>query len=71
MYEYLNFSEGISILCWIKLTKSVSGEQFIISHGSWQNRWKISVTNDKLRFTINGSAGIIDLDSEIEFLFEN
>ncbi|MEX0981522.1 MAG: LamG-like jellyroll fold domain-containing protein [Bacteroidales bacterium] len=63
--EYLNFTSGLSFMCRMKPEVNVSGEQFIASHGSWQNRWKLSLINDnQLRFTINGSAGITDLDSE-------
>jgi hypothetical protein len=41
-------------------------ERFIISHGSYQNRWKLSITPDrKVRWTIKNSLGQIrDLDSE-------
>ncbi|MCF8224750.1 MAG: T9SS type A sorting domain-containing protein [Bacteroidales bacterium] len=63
--DYLNFNEGLSLLCRIKPEQDGASEQFIVSHGSWQNRWKLSlISNNKLRFTINGSAGITDLDSE-------
>ena len=63
--EYLNFTSGLSFMCRLKPDVNVSGEQFIASHGSWQNRWKLSlINNNQLRFTINGSAGITDLDSE-------
>lgn len=65
--EYLNFTDGLSLVCWIKPEESVTGEQFIVSHGSWHNRWKLSIiNNDRLRFTIKGSSGIVDLDSERE-----
>lgn len=62
--EYLNFTAGLSVSCWIKPASDVNGEQFIVSHGSWQNRWKMSISNNRLRFTIKGSSGITDLDSE-------
>ncbi len=62
---YLNFSDGLALTCWIKPSEITSREQFIVSHGSWQNRWKLSITNMRLRFTINGSAGIVDLDSDL------
>lgn len=65
--EYLNFTDGLSVTCWIKPKEEVMGEQFIVSHGSWHNRWKLSIiNNDRLRFTIKGSSGIVDLDSERE-----
>lgn len=64
--DYLNFVDGLSLTCWIKVKENVRGEQFIVSHGSWQNRYKLSINNNLLRFTINGSLGIIDLDSKTE-----
>ena len=64
--EYMNFADGLSITAWIKPTQSTSGEQFVISHGSWQHRWKVSLSNSIMRFTINGSSGIADLDAEVK-----
>lgn len=62
---HLNFTDGLSLLCRIKPEQDGASEQFIVSHGSWQNRWKLSlISSNRLRFTINGSAGITDLDSE-------
>ena len=39
-------------------------EQHPVSHGSWQNRYKISIGDQNLRFTVNTSDGIRDLDSK-------
>ena len=39
-------------------------EQYPISHGNWERRWKISISGNKLRWTIKTSSGITDLDSE-------
>jgi hypothetical protein len=41
-------------------------ERFIISHGSYQNRWKISITPDrKVRWTIRNTQNQVrDIDSE-------
>jgi hypothetical protein len=61
--SYLNFTAGITVSCWIKSLANKTAEQFIVSHGSWQERWKISLSNNVLRFTINGSSGIVDLDA--------
>lgn len=64
--DHLNSREGLSVLCRIKPGQQISSEQFIVSHGSWQNRWKISlINNNHVRFTVNGTSGITDLDSEI------
>ena len=63
--ESLNFEEGISISMLVKPTLIQNHEMFIISHGSWEQRWKISILdNGKLRFTINGTEGICDVDSK-------
>jgi hypothetical protein len=39
-------------------------EQHPVSHGSWQNRYKISIGDRYLRFTVNTGDGIRDLDSK-------
>lgn len=65
----LNFQNGISIGFWIKTGSLTESETYIISHGSYENRYKISISAKKLRWTIktNNSVnnGIIDLDSEV------
>lgn len=43
-------------------------EQHPISHGSWQNRWKVSISDKHLRWTIKTNVGTKDLDSEIQLL---
>jgi hypothetical protein len=61
----LNFTNAISVCAWIKPSALPEKETFILSHGSWQNRWKISVTPDRhLRWTINTLQGIADLDAQ-------
>lgn len=62
----LNFQDGISLSLWFKPSFSGDKETFLLSHGSWQNRYKLSITpSGNLRWTINTIAGIADLDSEI------
>jgi len=59
----LNFVDAVTLSFWIKAT-SVTEESFIISHGSWEERYKISITpNGKLRWTVKTSEGVVDLDS--------
>jgi hypothetical protein len=59
----LNFQEQITVSFWVKLD-AVTQESFILSHGSWEERWKVSVTPDsKLRWTVKTSTGTKDLDS--------
>jgi hypothetical protein len=59
----LNFQDNITISFWLKL-KSLDEESFIISHGSWEERWKVSVTPDHhLRWTVKTTTDTKDLDS--------
>lgn len=62
----LNFTDGITISLFINPEVMGDKERFIISHGSWQNRWKVSITPErKLRWTIKFTNGVVkDLDSE-------
>jgi hypothetical protein len=60
----LNFSDGVSIALFLKVDEITTVEQHPISHGSWEHRYKISITNSAFRFTVNTSEGIKDLDSE-------
>ncbi len=65
----LNFRKGITINFWMKISSLPNREQYIISQGSYENRWKISIIPEKyLRWTIKTTSGInggiIDLDSE-------
>jgi len=63
----LNFQDGITVSCWLKATALPDHEIFPISHGSWQNRWKISITPErKVRWTLNSLTTIGDLDSEFK-----
>lgn len=58
-----NFQDEITVSFWVKLD-AVTQESFILSHGSWEERWKVSVTPDKkLRWTVKTSSGTKDLDS--------
>jgi hypothetical protein len=54
----------MSITCWINIDQFLGHEQHPISHGSWQNRFKISLGDQYLRFTMNTTASIRDLDSK-------
>jgi concanavalin A-like lectin/glucanase superfamily protein/type IX secretion system substrate protein/Big-like domain-containing protein len=62
--DLLNFTDAITISCWIRPENLLSGkESFILSHGSWQNRWKISMVSGKVRWTLKTLATIKDVDS--------
>ncbi|NND31776.1 MAG: T9SS type A sorting domain-containing protein [Saprospiraceae bacterium] len=63
--DILNFQKGITLSLWITPLKLPGRESFIISHGSWQNRWKLSIIPDRnIRWTLKNVAGQVgDLDS--------
>lgn len=62
----LNFEEGITVSLFVNPGLIGDKERFIISHGSYQNRFKLSITpENKVRWTIKFTSGQIrDLDSE-------
>jgi hypothetical protein len=64
----LNFVKSITVSLWFKIGTLFNREAFLISHGSWQNRWKISITNQKVRWTIKTNTGTKDLDSETKLV---
>jgi hypothetical protein len=54
----LNFSEGITVTGFVKPGTIGDKERFILSHGSWQNRWKVSITPEqKIRWTLKNTTG--------------
>lgn len=60
----LNFQDGITLSVWLKASALPGKETFVLSHGSWQNRWKLSITPEKyLRWTVNTLNGVADLDA--------
>lgn len=64
----LNFTEAISVSFWMNASELYSSrESYPISHGNWENRWKISIIPEKrIRWTIKTTDGIKDLDSQIK-----
>lgn len=59
----LNFADAVSLSCWVKC-EQLGSERFIISHGSWQQRYKLSITPEGfLRWTVKTSTGVADLDA--------
>jgi hypothetical protein len=67
----LSFQEAVSINFWMEIGAFFAREQYPISHGSWQNRWKVSISNGLLRWTIKTDSGVTDLDSESELLIDS
>jgi len=64
----LNFQNSIAINFWMKVGEFFDREAYPLSHGNWENRWKISITNKHLRWTVKTNTGIKDLDSETELV---
>ncbi len=64
-HDSLNFRRAISLNFWMKIDQFSGHEAFLLSHGSWQHRWKVSLIPSRhLRWTVNTDQGIVDLDSE-------
>lgn len=65
----LNFQNSISVNFWMKPAAFYSGrEQYPLSHGNWQNRWKFSISpvSNKLRWTLRNiypTNNTVDLDA--------
>jgi len=60
----LNFQDGLTVSYWINIDELFNWESYPVSHGNWTTRWKTSITDNRLRFTINSSGGIVDVDSK-------
>jgi hypothetical protein len=67
----LNFQNSATINFWVKIGQFFEREAYAISHGNWENRWKISITNKKIRWTIKTTTGIKDVDSETELVLDS
>ncbi len=54
----------LTVCLWARPAGPFSHEQYLISHGSWQHRYKLSLLADRrIRWTVHTENGIIDLDS--------
>jgi hypothetical protein len=62
--DHLNFQDGLTVSYWISVEDFFDRESYPVSHGNWTSRWKTSITDQKIRFTLNGSTGIIDVDAD-------
>jgi hypothetical protein len=59
----LNFGGAVSLSCWVRC-EQLGSERFVISHGSWQQRYKLSITPEGfLRWTAKTDVGVVDLDA--------
>ncbi|MBI5726349.1 MAG: T9SS type A sorting domain-containing protein, partial [Ignavibacteriales bacterium] len=60
---FLNFQNTITLNFWITPKYFYDREQYPLSHGNWERRWKVSITNKKIRWTLKTANGIKDVDS--------
>jgi hypothetical protein len=60
----LNFVNGITVVFWMRIDEFFEREAHPVSHGNWENRWKVSITGTKVRWTVKTVDGIRDLDTE-------
>lgn len=68
--DQLNFRSGLTLIGWIYSQDEGGDEAYPISHGNWENRWKASISNNTLRFTIKTNQGIKDLDTKTLLIAE-
>jgi hypothetical protein len=60
----LSCDSAITVALWMMPGMLLTREMFLISHGSWQNRWKISIIPEgNIRWTVKTTAGVRDIDS--------
>ncbi len=62
----LTFQQSTTINFWMKIGAFYEREQYPMSHGNWENRWKVSISNRRLRWTVKTTTGVKDVDSETE-----
>jgi len=60
----LNFVNGITVIFWMRIDEFFGREAYPVSHGNWENRWKVSISGTKVRWTVKTVNGIRDLDTE-------
>jgi len=61
----LNFQDKIAVSFWVKPDALPNSEQFILSHGSWEERYKVSITPDKkVRWTVKTNLSTVDVDAD-------
>ncbi|MGI5975262.1 MAG: LamG-like jellyroll fold domain-containing protein [Paludibacter sp.] len=64
-HDALNFTSQIALSFWIKPEQFPGYEQYVVSHGSYEERYKMSITPEKrMRWTLKTSNQIVDVDDE-------
>ncbi|MBU0528272.1 T9SS type A sorting domain-containing protein [bacterium] len=67
--ESLNFQNAVTINFWIRVDEFFNRESYPLSHGNWENRWKVSITDKHIRWTVKNAMDVVkDLDSETELV---
>ncbi|MFA6457482.1 MAG: LamG-like jellyroll fold domain-containing protein, partial [Bacteroidota bacterium] len=67
----LNVQNAIALNFWMTVGAFYNREQYPVSHGNYSDRWKTSISNNRLRWTVKTTAGIKDLDSDSELLLDS
>jgi hypothetical protein len=61
----LNFQDKIAVSFWVRPDALPNSEQFVLSHGSWEERYKISIIpNQRVRWTVKTNIATVDLDAD-------
>ena len=61
----LNFRDKITVSCWVKPDALPNSEQFILSHGSWEESYKLSIIpGKKVRWTVKTNFSTVDVDAD-------
>lgn len=61
--DQLNISGPLAVACWLNPDRVGGAEQYVISHGSYEERFKLSITPDKLvRWTLKTDQSTVDVD---------
>jgi hypothetical protein len=61
----LNFQDACTVNFWMTVGEFFEVEAHPLSHGNWEDRWKVSITNERIRWTIRRTDDVVkDLDSE-------
>jgi len=57
---------NLTVSFWVKVNQlPAQGEGFLLSHGGWQERWKVSLpSHGKMIFSTNSATGIKDMDTD-------
>jgi len=61
----LNFQDKITLSFWVRPDALPNSEQFVLSHGSWEERYKVSIIpGQKIRWTVKTNSATVDLDAD-------